>query len=52
MQPTELFLSTELTLEEWNSLDNEKKVFSGTGGNTLPKNVHILTLEKWTMPER
>ena len=52
MQPTELFLPTEMTLEEWNSLDDQKKVFSGTNGNALPNNVHILTLEEWTMPER
>ena len=52
MQPTELFLATEMTLEEWNSLDNNKKVFSAINGNALPQNVHILTLEEWNMPER
>ena len=52
MQPMELFLPTEMTLEEWNSLDNEKKVFTGLGDSTLPQNVHILTLEDWTSPDR
>ena len=52
MQPTELFLATEMTLAEWNSIDGQKKVFSGTNGNALPNNVHILSLEEWTMPER
>ena len=52
MQPIELFLATEMTLEEWNSLDNNKKVFSAINGNALPQNVHILTLEEWKMPER
>ena len=52
MRPTELFLATEMTLEEWNSLDNNKKVYSGINGNALPQNVHILTLEEWNMPEK
>ena len=52
MQPTELFLATEMTLEEWNSLENNKKAYSGINGNALPQNVHILTLEEWNMPER
>ena len=52
MQTTELFLPTEITIDEWNSIDNEKKVFSGLSSNSLPLNVHILTLEDWTSPDR
>ena len=52
MQPTELFVATEMTLAAWNSIDDQKKVFSGTNGNALPNNVHFLSLEEWKMPER
>ena len=52
MQTTELFLPTEITIDEWNSIDNEKKVFSGLSSISLPLNVHILTLEDWTSPDR
>ena len=52
MQTTELFLPTEITIDEWNSIDSEKKVFSGLSSNSLPLNVHILTLEDWTSPDK
>ena len=52
MQPMEMFLPTEMTLDEWNSLDSDKKVFSGLGVDTLPQNVHIITVEDWAASDR
>ena len=52
MSPMELFRPTEITIDEWNSLNGDKKVFSGLQGNILPANVHMLTLEDWTSPDK
>ena len=52
MQPLEMFLPTEMSLDDWMALDGRDKAFSGLGSDLVPRNVHILTLEDWTSPDR
>ena len=52
MQPLEMFLPTEMSLADWMAIDGRDKAFSGLGSDLVPRNVHILTLEDWTSPDR
>jgi hypothetical protein len=46
LPPVILFEPSEANLEEWLSVATVKE-FSGLNSQSLPTNVHILTLERW-----